>query len=322
MAGVGNWRTIPEPASEPAAHTPCHSFRTLRAAVEQTATGTSKSAVSRRFVAATERSLAELLVADLSSLDLVALLVDGVRVAENCCVVALGITLDGTKVPLGLAEGATENATVVRDLLTGLRDRGLDTTRPILVVIDGAKALRRAVDDVFDHPVIQRCQLHKLRSHRPAARGGCLGRGQDAPCLSPCRPADRSGRVGDPDPRAGPLPPRRRRILARGPGRDPDDPPARRTTHARPHAQVDNSIESMIAICHDHAANVKRWRDGQMVLRWVAAGWARPPPSSAASTATCTCRRCAPRSTRPSLLSHPPRRMPPDHPWAATKVPR
>jgi putative transposase len=66
--------------------------------------------------------------------------------------------------PLALAEGATENATIVGDLLTGLRARGLDTTRPILVVIDGAKALRRAVTEVFDHPVIQRCQLHELRN--------------------------------------------------------------------------------------------------------------------------------------------------------------
>jgi transposase-like protein len=132
--------------------------------VEHTATGTSKSAVSRRFVARTEHALAELLAQDLSGLDLVALLVDGIRVADHCCVVALGITLDGTKVPLALAEGATENATVTRDLLTGLRERGLDTTRPLLVVIDGAKALRRAVTDVFDHPVIQRCQLHKLRN--------------------------------------------------------------------------------------------------------------------------------------------------------------
>jgi putative transposase len=70
----------------------------------------------------------------------VALLVDGIRVAEHTCVVALGITIDGTKVPLALAEGATENATVVRDLLAGLRERGLDTTRPLLVVLDGAKA--------------------------------------------------------------------------------------------------------------------------------------------------------------------------------------
>jgi hypothetical protein len=131
------------------------------AAVEQTATGTSKSAISRRFVAATEHALAELLAADLAGLDLVTLMVDGIRIAEHTCVVALGITLDGTKVPLGLAEGATENATVVRELLAGLRDRGLDTSRPVLVIIDGAKALRRAVDDVFDHPVIQRCQLHR-----------------------------------------------------------------------------------------------------------------------------------------------------------------
>jgi putative transposase len=132
--------------------------------IAQDATGTSKSAISRRFVAATERALAELLAADLTGLDLVALMVDGIRVAEHCCVVALGITIDGTKIPLGLAEGATENATVTRDLLVGLRDRGLEVTRPILVVIDGAKALRRAVTDVFDHPVIQRCQLHKLRN--------------------------------------------------------------------------------------------------------------------------------------------------------------
>jgi len=108
-------------------------------AVDQVATGTSKSAVSRRFVAATEHALAELLATDLSGWDLVALMVDGVHVAGHCCVVALGITGDGTKVPLGLAEGATENATVVTDLLAGLRERGLDTTRPIVVVIDGAR---------------------------------------------------------------------------------------------------------------------------------------------------------------------------------------
>jgi putative transposase len=91
--------------------------------VEQTSSATSKSAVSRRFVAATEHALAELLARDLSGLDLVALMIDGVHVAEHTCVVALGITSDGTKVPLGLAEGATENTTVVTDLLAGLRPR-------------------------------------------------------------------------------------------------------------------------------------------------------------------------------------------------------
>ena len=70
------------------------------------------------------------------------------------CVVALGISIDGTKYPLGLAEGSTENTAVVTDLLTGLRDRGLDTTRPMFVGIDGGKALRAAVTRVFTHPVI------------------------------------------------------------------------------------------------------------------------------------------------------------------------
>jgi putative transposase len=242
--------------------------------VEQASSSTSKSAVSRRFVAATEHALARLLTADLSGLDLVALMIDGVRIAEHCCVVALGITLDGTKVPLGLAEGATENATVVRDLLADLRDRGLEVTRPILVVIDGAKALRRAVDDVFDHPVVQRCQLHKLRNvtdRLPDALASTVAKRMrrayhhtdallaEADLEALARELDRSHPGAAASLREGlaetltisrlGVPPTLARTL--------------RST---------NSIESMIAICRDHAANVKRWRDGQMVLRWVAAG--------------------------------------------------
>jgi putative transposase len=118
---------------------------------EQAASGTSKSAVSRRFVAMTQVALAELLAADLSGLDLVCLMVDGVHFGEHCCVVALGIGIDGTKHPLALVEGSTENATLARELLVGLRERGLEVTRPILCVIDGAKALRRAITDIFDH---------------------------------------------------------------------------------------------------------------------------------------------------------------------------
>ena len=102
----------------------------------------------------------EMLGADLSGLDLVALMIDGVHFADHLCVVALGIGIDGTKHPLGVVEGDTENTTVVKDLLVGLRERGLDTTRPILCVLDGAKALVAAVKAVFDHPVVHRCQLH------------------------------------------------------------------------------------------------------------------------------------------------------------------
>ncbi len=130
------------------------------ARTEKVATATSRSAVSRRFVAQTETALAQLLAADLSSLDLVAFMVDGVHFGAHTCVVALGIDIDGVKHPLSLVEGSTENTTLVTDLIVGLRERGLDVTRPILAVLDGSKALRRAVLDVFDRPVIGRCQLH------------------------------------------------------------------------------------------------------------------------------------------------------------------
>jgi putative transposase len=243
-------------------------------AVEQAARGTSKSAVSRRFVAATEHALAELLAADLSGLDLVALMVDGVHVAGHCCVVALGITIDGTKVPLGLAEGATEKATVVTDLLVGLRDRGLDTTRPVLVVIDGAKALRRAVTDVFDHPVVQRCQLHKLRN--------VTDRLPDTVASTVAKRMRRAYHHTDPLVAQAELEALARELDRSHPGaagslreglpetltigRLAVPPTLARTLRST------NSIESMISICRDHAANVKRWRDGQMALRWVAAG--------------------------------------------------
>jgi transposase-like protein len=133
-------------------------------AVTTRAAGTARSSVSRRFVAATETALAELLARRLDDLDLVALLLDGVHFGESCCVVALGIDLQGVKHPLALVAGSTENATLVRGLLVGLRERGLDVTRPTLVVIDGAKALRSAVREVFDDPVIQRCQQHKIQN--------------------------------------------------------------------------------------------------------------------------------------------------------------
>jgi len=122
------------------------------AEVTASSSATSRSAVSRKFVAMTETALAELLRADLSELDLVAFMVDGVYFAEHLCVVALGIDISGGKHPLAVAEGSTENATVVRDLIVDLRERGLDVTKPILAVLDGSKALRRAVLAVFDKP--------------------------------------------------------------------------------------------------------------------------------------------------------------------------
>ena len=242
--------------------------------VEQAATGTSKSAVSRRFVAMTHTALAELLAADLSDLDLVCLMVDGVHFAEHCCVVALGIAIDGTKVPLALVEGSTENATLARELLVGLRERGLDTTRPILCVIDGAKALHRAITDVLDHPVIARCQLHKIRNVRdklPQRLGGPVEHRMRAAYHA----ASALDAQAQPEALAGELDktyPGAAASLREGLAetltvlRLGVPPTLARTLRST------NTIESMISICRDHAGNVKRWQDGQMALRWCAAG--------------------------------------------------
>jgi putative transposase len=159
--------------------------------VEAAAAATSKSAVSRRFVAGTETALAELMGADLSGLDLVALMIDGVHFADHLCVVASGIDISGIKHPLALVEGSTENTTLVRELLVGLRDRGLDTTRPILAVLDGSKALAAGVREVFDRPVIARCQLHKIRMSATSCRRRCAGWSR-AGCGPPTRPVPNS----------------------------------------------------------------------------------------------------------------------------------
>jgi transposase-like protein len=243
--------------------------------VEATARSTSKSAVSRRFVGATEAALGELLGSDLSALDLVALMVDGVHFAEHLVVVAMGIGIDGTKHPLGLAEGSTENATLVTDLLVGLRERGLDVTRPLLVVIDGAKALSSAVRAVFDHPVIARCQLHKIRnvtSKLPEALGQTVAKKMRGAYHMEALAAqaeleELARQLSKPHPgAAGSL----REGLAETltVNRLGVPPTLARTL------RTTNPIESMIEICRDHSANVKRWRDGQMALRWCAAGMA------------------------------------------------
>jgi putative transposase len=244
------------------------------ARAEQAAAATSRSAVSRRFVTATETALAQLLGADLRRLDLVAFMVDGVHFGEHTCVVALGIDIDGVKHPLALVEGSTENATLVTDLIVGLRERGVDVTRPILAVLDGSKALRRAVVDVFDHPVIARCQLHKIRNVRDrlpeklrsvvTARMRRAYRAESALAAE----AELTGLAAELD-RTHPGAAASLRegldetltVLRLG-----VPPTLARTLRST------NAIESMISICRDRSANVKRWRDGQMALRWCAAG--------------------------------------------------
>jgi putative transposase len=197
-----------------------------------------------------------------------------VHFGEHTCVVALGIAIDGTKHPLALVEGATENATLARELLVGLRERGLDVTRPILCIIDGAKALRRAILDVLDHPVIARCQQHKIgnvRDRLPQRLGGPVERRMraayharsaldaQAQLEALARELDKTHPGAAASLREGMA----ETLTALRLGVPPT---LARTLHST------NPIESMIEICREHAGNVKRWQDGQMALRWCAAG--------------------------------------------------
>jgi transposase-like protein len=127
--------------------------------------GTSKSAVSRRFVAATREKLQEMMSRDLGSLNVCAIMVDGIHVDEHLVLVALGIDENADKHILGLYEGATENTTVCAGLLSDLEARGLRTDRTMLFVIDGSKALAKAIRAKFGtRTLIQRCQVHKRRN--------------------------------------------------------------------------------------------------------------------------------------------------------------
>ena len=117
------------------------------------------------FVERTQTALEELMSRRLDDVRLAVMMLDGMEIAERTHVVALGITTEGVKIPLGLWEGSTENATLARTLLADLVDRGLDPEQAILFVIDGAKALRRAIKDVFgEHALVHRCHRHKERN--------------------------------------------------------------------------------------------------------------------------------------------------------------
>jgi putative transposase len=129
--------------------------------VEQATRSTSKSAVSREFVARTRENLEALMSRRLDDVRLAVLMVDGISLKERTNVVALGITTGGVKIPLGLWDGSTENAAVATALLADLVERGLDTSQGVLVVLDGAKALRKAVRDVLGEVPVQRCVRHK-----------------------------------------------------------------------------------------------------------------------------------------------------------------
>ena len=253
-------------------------------AADMASRGTSKSAVSRRFVAKTRAQLETWQAVPLDGLDLVGLLLDGVHVGEHCLIVALGLAADGGKHALGLWEGSTENATVCQSLLSNLQSRGLRTDRSLLVLLDGSKALRKAVRETFgDAALVQRCQVHKLRNildHLPD---------RQRPWVKAI--VQRAYHHAD-----GVTAKRLLHDLARR--LDTDHPSAAESVREgleetltslslglsdslRRSLSTTNAAESLISRTRHVKRNVKRWRGGQMVLRWVS-----PPASSKPSKAS------------------------------------
>ena len=252
-----------------------HALEPVGTDVTAKASSTSRSAVSRRFVTATAERLGEFRSRPLDDAKWLVIFCDGFDFAGHTMVGALGVTADGTKVPLGVVEGSTENASVVRGLIAGLRDRGVDDSDGILFVLDGGKALTRAVRDVFgDKAVIQRCRLHKERNvadHLPEAERLWV--------LAKMRQAWRNPDAAEAERDLRELAGRLERI-------NPDAAGSLREGLAEMFTVTrlgvrgtllatvmsTNPVESMIEIVRNHARNVKRWQPGDMRLRWAAAG--------------------------------------------------
>ena len=244
---------------------------------DERAKATSKSAVSRAFVAATAERLEQLLSQPLDDERWVIVYLDGFTFGEHQLVAALGVTFDGRKVPLAVAEGTTENATLVRRLLADLADRGLDASRGLLFVVDGSKALSSAIPAVFgDKALIGRCRLHKERNvldHLPEAQHAWVRRKLRGAWAQAA--ADDARRDLEALAKA---------LARKHPGAAASLREGLEETLTVTKLKIDgsllrtvfstNPVESMIEIIREHAANVKRWRDGEMALRWAAAGMA------------------------------------------------
>jgi putative transposase len=243
--------------------------------VAAASSSTSKSSVSELFIERTRTALGELMSRRLDDVRLAVMMLDGLEIAERTHVVALGITTDGVKIPLGLWEGSTENATLARALLSDLVDRGLDPSQAILFVIDGGKALRRAIRDVFgEHALVHRCHRHKERNVTD---------------LLPERDRDQvRARIRAAWALTDPVLARDRlELLAAELDRTwPDAAGSLReglhdtltlmglgiTGQLAKTLCSTNPCESMIEVVRHTHRNVKRWQDGDMRKRWTAAG--------------------------------------------------
>jgi putative transposase len=237
--------------------------------------GVSASSVSRKMITATAKKAEELFSRSLVSLELAVLMLDGVDVGGHAVVIALGIDTKGVKHILGLRQGATENAAVAKGLLEELVERGLALEQPVLVVIDGAKALRKAVTDVLgQNTAVQRCTVHKKRNvlgHLSKTDQGWVGRRMSqAYELADANEA-------------------RRQLLSLANQLERINPSTAKSLlegldetltvqllqipkELRRSLRSTNLIESSNNGVRDRSRNVKRWRDGLHVERWTAAG--------------------------------------------------
>ena len=242
--------------------------------VERAARSTSKSSVSRAFVERTRAALRELMGRRLDDVRLAVMMLDGLELKGRTNIVALGISTEGVKIPLGLWEGSTENATVATALLSDLVERGLDPEQGMLFVVDGAKALRKAVRSVFGEVPVQRCVRHKERNvlehlperDRPPVKTR-LRRAWAEP--EHTRALDQLRLL------AGEL--ERSHPGAAGSLREGMEETLTLTRlgitgSLKRTLESTNPCESMIEIVRRTQRNVKRWSSGEMGLRWTAAG--------------------------------------------------
>lgn len=240
------------------------------AAVEAEASGTSKSSVSRRFVTATTEQFASLMGRRLDDERWLIMFIDGFTFADHMLVGALGVTADGTKVPLAVMEGTTENKALVTRLLADLQDRGLDVSGGVLFVVDGSKALTKGIPAVFGaKAVIHRCRIHKERNvlgHLPDAEHAWVRRKLRTGWANP-----------DADAAQAELEALARALQRKHPGAASSLREGLHETLTVTRLGIGgtllktvfstNPVESMIEIVREHSANVKRWRDGEMALR-------------------------------------------------------